>query len=216
MYCCLFVTKGRSSIADTLSFVFFSYILFFKKQFLTRILIFVSCFILICFLVEQYGFLLTDFVTGEISREGDYSGAIRRRTVERSIELLKGNYLLGIGNLSYQYNDGFTGLYEGNFYIEDIGIIGHILINGLFVALIEIVVLFYCFRILKNNQDSIPHDYYEAYTVLYLIALFGCVWNTGVTFFNIYDATKYAILLYPILIIQNNDLVESNEKDGNV
>lgn len=101
--------------------------------------------------------------------EGDYStdnsALARFAEIEDVIPYIKQYPIGGFGNLSYHFNDGFQGVFNDYFFIEDIGIIGVMAKGG--IILIALCAMFYylCFR----YTFRINNDLHKAYITNMLI-----------------------------------------------
>lgn len=95
--------------------------------------------------------------------EGDYSmdtsALARFAEVEDVVPYIKKYPIGGFGNLSYKFNEGFQGVFNDYFFIEDIGIIGVMAKGG--IILIALCALFYylCFRYTFRVENNLHKAY---------------------------------------------------------
>ena len=140
-----FIHKGRTALVGCFLIWIFPYIIKFNtKAFIKLFCLFL--FILLSFifipqLSSRFLVVLDLFGLEASAGTNDFSGIARLNEILLAWPLIKENPIFGVGNLSYHYNNGFIGYFINHFYIADIGIVGSLLIGGIF--LICVYFLFY-------------------------------------------------------------------------
>jgi hypothetical protein len=144
----VFISKGRIEIfmqgVLPLLMYYFKY-----GKLNTNLLIITSCLIISFFLIvltdnqlsRSYAGLLEPANLKYAQETKDYSAWLRLNEYKNAFKLIREYPLTGTGNLSYRFNNGFTGLFTDFFFISDIGIVGVMMRGG--IILIGLYAFFY-------------------------------------------------------------------------
>lgn len=131
-------------------------------------------------------FLMPDFWNEQYERfnallfEATEGPGVRDRTIAIIMEAVRDNNYIGLGALSLQWNGGFHTIYNPNFYLSDVGIVGVYYRYGFLTPLIA--VLFYAFylRAMKRCRDKGP--LLSAFQLSFWFSLFNMVMSNAIMY----------------------------------
>ena len=190
----LFVHKGRQPVAVLGIVYIIAYIrmrgLTLKKFLLTLLPVITVCIIVIAFPEVLQSF--TTILEGDKSQ--DFSTLARIWSVESISPYIESNPILGVGNLSPHYKNGFHGILGRTFYIADIGIIGTMARGG--IVLIFIYLGLYLTLLINIGRI---HNFVNKQFLGYMLLVHVCLL---IIFFNdiLYGdgAVGFALIFYPL------------------
>lgn len=103
----------------------------------------------------------------------DFSGVARLTAILLALPFILDHPFFGVGNLSYHFHNGFIGYFNEHFYLSDIGIVGTLLVGGVF--LLVLYAWFYgtlirCAR--RYVPDPVVRQQMTVLCVFYMLDLF--------------------------------------------
>ncbi len=107
-------------------------------------------------------FLMPDFWNEQYERfnallfEATEGPGVRDRTIAIAMEAVRENNYIGLGALSLQWNGGFHTIYNPNFYLSDVGIVGVYYRYGFLTPLIAVLFYGFYLRAMKRCRDKGP------------------------------------------------------------
>lgn len=191
MFYTLFVHKGRQSLV-AIGAVFIMYIL--SNLNFRNIAIAVSALCSIAFVVINDSSIMKRYSTildGENSV--DTSILARLSEIEYVTPYIRKYPIAGFGQLSYHFNDGFQGVFDEYFFIEDIGFIGTMAKGG--IILLIMCAIFY-YLILKHTyliKDDDTRSLIRGMIVALLILSF--IGSEALT----NSPSVFVFLIYPLI-----------------
>jgi hypothetical protein len=131
----------------------------------------------------------TVILTGELS--DDYSANVRILSSEKVMPYIAKHWLLGNGNLSYHWNEGYKSVF-GYFYVSDIGLIGVVYSYGILGTLVLLFQFWFARRYGRRAPTSPMVD--AAIGMVLFIAINSVV--TGLFAFNPAVCLLFVTILY--------------------
>lgn len=195
----LFVHKGRQPIAVMCIVYVIAYVKYrcpsFRKFMLTVIPVVVLFVIIMVFpnIIDSF----TVALQGEKSR--DFSTLARMWSVNSVWPYIEDNPVLGIGNLSAHYKEGFHRIFGITFYIADIGIYGALARGGIVLILIYTGL----YLSLYGNTScisNIENRRFLRYMILVQVCLLVLFFHDTL---NGAGSMRFALILYPLFASKN-------------
>lgn len=190
----LFVHKGRQPIAVLCIVYVIAYIKLrgasMLKMLLTVVPVSMLCVVTIVFpqVLDSFSTIL------EGDRSADFSTLARIWSVESVIPYILDNPILGIGNLSPHYKEGFHGILGDTFYIADIGIIGAMARGGIVLILIYFG-LYLSLYVNSGRVQNIANRQFLKYMILVQICLLVIFFHDTL---NGDGSLRFALIFYPL------------------
>lgn len=205
----LFVHKGRSALAVSVIMLILPLLYHLSIKNLLKV---ITCAILVFVILmvipsirDRFLVVYDLFGNTQTQGTGDFSGVARLEEILLAIDLIKDHPFLGVGNLSYHYNNGFIGYFNEHFYVGDIGIFGLLLVGGVFVFILYIFLF----------KTALAHaKYYNFGSVKYLIVKNLCVYYIITPFFGgnaIWD--EPSILPFVFLLTEPSRLIYNKNEN---
>lgn len=172
----LFVHKGRTALVG---FVLLLIMNILSHLTIKRLMWILWIFLLVCIaifaipVIRDRFLVLFDIFLGGTNAEqsGDFSGISRLNNIILAWPLICEHAWLGVGNLSYMFNNGFIGYFQSHFYIADIGIIGTLLVGGI-VSLIMYILYYYYMVKAAARQSEYVKAIVRLVVCYYILLLF--------------------------------------------
>jgi hypothetical protein len=124
--------------------------------------------------------------------EEDLGENIRTNTFLTVMRELGGNYLIGLGALSVQWEDGFAPYYGEHFWLVDVGIFGELYQVGFLYPFFVSVLAAFVYWLVRDSRTTIGGEFVMIVT-LYLVVgapLNGLFWRLGFVFAFLYLASR--------------------------
>lgn len=197
----LFVHKGRSAFVGAIIVMILPYLTHITYKNIFRIVIgaivLFSIFIFIPAIHDKFLVVYDLFGENRTEGTGDFSGVARLNEILLALPLILQHPILGVGNLSYHFNNGFIGFFYDHFYIGDIGIIGLLLIGG-------INWYFWYIYFFVTIKKSIPNKH----KIIYLTVSYLCIFAIFSPFIGgnaLWETPRLALILLTISLYYSHD-----------
>ncbi len=172
-----FVSKSRVELVLCLLMVIIPYLININLKKIIR-LISVSSVIGIVILaipsIRNRFLVINDLFGGmDATSSGDYSGYARLAEILIAWPHILAHPFLGVGNISYHYKGGFMGIFNDYFFVADIGVVGMLLIGGLFLCWVYWGLFYKSYRMsCKNSKNKILRLFALLLAIVYIIIPF--------------------------------------------
>lgn len=190
----LFVHKGRQPIAVLGIVYVIAYIkmrgVSMVKMLLTVIPVCIICLIMVVFPQVFQSFAI--ILDGENS--ADFSTLARILSVESVIPYIEDNPILGMGNLSTHFKDGFHAVFGNSFYIADIGIFGTMARGGIVLVFIYAGLYLSLIGNASKINDKINKRFLN-YMILVQLCLLLLFFHDTL---NGAGSLRFALIFYPL------------------
>lgn len=196
----VFCFKGRIFLLGSVIVLFLSVLQAKKVAQLSFVLILIISLVGVSFFLK-YKYLIQDLMTTDVSVDLDYSGYARSRSLNAAISTFM-DHPFGIGNISYRFNDGFTGIFGHSVYISDIGFGGALLCGGLVLAAIYFMIYRFFLKTLYSPASQLSNLEKTTYKPIVIsMIILGFV---GYDIFYLTNGYLLAILFFPFVKERGN------------
>lgn len=103
---------------------------------------------------------------------GDFSGVARLKEILVAIPYIIRYPIFGVGNISYHFNGGFSGVLNKYFFLADIGIVGMAFMGGIFLCVLYFFIFKNAYTYNLRNQNRIVKLFIKIICGVYLIIPF--------------------------------------------
>lgn len=191
MFYTLFVHKGRQPLV-AIGAVFVMYIL--SNLNFRNIAISIAALCSIAFVIINDSSIMNRYATildGENST--DTSILARFSEIEHVTPYIMKYPIAGFGQLSYHFNDGFQGIFDEYFYIEDIGFIGTMAKGGIILMIMCAIFYYLCLKYTHLIKDDDTRSFIRS--MLVALIVLSCIGSELLT----NSPAVFIFLIYPMI-----------------